>query len=271
MADLIKILYVDDDKATVESFRRLFGDSESYEILTAFSEAEALQILDEQKTVGLVVADYRLPGMTGVEFLTRVGEQCPDTSRVVLANYVDVEPVIKAIEEGRIYKFVAKPWNPEDLKCTLLTVLQHQQLRQQNALLQKDLQKKTRQLERCNESRDREIARQTEVLQIRNRVLQIAQEVLDVLPVAVFGIDAERVIVQCNDLARDLFPSGVMGPIGCSCQEVFPPELNALLDSALSGQVSNQLISIRDRNHRAEVRRLEGRLAKGVVLALIPE
>lgn len=270
MDEMIKILCVDDERNVLKSLRRLFMDENDYEILVAESGEEGLEILADEGDVRLVISDYRMPGMNGVDFLSKVYEDSPDTIRIVLSGYADTAAVVEAINLGRIYKFIPKPWNDEELKSTVAMALQHQELKQQNSKLNDELQKKNDELQAMNENLEEMVRKRTEALEIRNRVLAVSQGVLDVLPIPIFGIDPEQMIAQCNDMGQSLFPVGGLGPLGTARSEVFTPELNALVDSLDDARGVGDIVSIKNANFRAEVRRIDSFTAKGVVVALIP-
>jgi len=271
MAEVIKILCVDDERNVLKALVRLFAFEEGYEIFTAESGEEGLDILEEEKDIQLVVSDYRMPGMNGVDFLAKVCELYPDTVRMVLSGYADTAAVVEAINLGQIFKFIPKPWNDDELKATFGMALQHQTLQRQNVQLNAELQNKNRELEETNENLEKLVAQRTEAIEIRNRVLQIAQGVLDVLPVAVFGIDPEQMIVQCNDFARELFNCGGLGMLGSDRREVFPEEINQLLDRLATERTPRSDLKIHTQRYRAEARRLQETLSQGSVLVLIPE
>ena len=117
MGEPTRILCVDDEQNVLRSLTRLFLD-DPYEILTAASGAEGLLILDQTGTVPVVISDYRMPGMNGVEFLSEVRKWWPETVRIVLSGYADTGAIVSAINEGQIYRFVAKPWNEDELQVT---------------------------------------------------------------------------------------------------------------------------------------------------------
>jgi two-component system NtrC family sensor kinase len=109
-----KILFVDDEEFVLKAIGRHFLD-EDYEILTATSAREGLEIL-ERNSIPVVVSDFRMPEMNGGEFLKIVCERWPETIRLVLSGYADITAVISAINEGEIYKFISKPWQKHELK-----------------------------------------------------------------------------------------------------------------------------------------------------------
>jgi signal transduction histidine kinase len=110
------ILYVDDEPENLRifelSFRREFG------ILTAESGEEALERLNSEP-VALILSDHRMPGMTGVEFLSRARDVDPKTVRILVTAYGDAPTLGSAINSGAIYKFVPKPWQPDEMRMTL--------------------------------------------------------------------------------------------------------------------------------------------------------
>lgn len=270
MAEQIKILCVDDEINVLKALRRMFADEDDYELFIAESGQEGLELLAAESDIRLVVSDYRMPGMNGVEFLTQVCKKWPDTIRIVLSGFADTAAVVEAINLGRIYKFIPKPWNDDELKTTIATALQHQELQLQNKHLAAELQQKNNQLKEINENLEHLVVQRTEALVIRNRVLQIAQGVLDVLPVAVFGIDPEQMIVQCNGYGCELFPFGIEGPLGNDRREVFSPAINLLIDRLDNESSPRTDIVIHTRKYRAEVNRLHKTLSQGTVLVLIP-
>ena len=112
MEERARILCVDDEPNVLRALERMFLDEE-YEILTAPSALEGLQALERIQPVQIVVSDYRMPAMNGVDFLREVCRRWPDTVRIVLSGYADTAAVVAAINDGEIYKFIPKPWNDD--------------------------------------------------------------------------------------------------------------------------------------------------------------
>lgn len=110
------VLYVDDERENLRIFELTFG--RSFSILTAASADEGLRVLNENP-VALVLSDHRMPGMTGVEFLDRVRELDPHTIRMLVTAYGDTETLGQAINRSSIYKYVAKPWDPDQMELSL--------------------------------------------------------------------------------------------------------------------------------------------------------
>jgi response regulator RpfG family c-di-GMP phosphodiesterase len=119
MSRKIRILFVDDEQPILNSMRRLFMNSE-YDILTAVSGEEGLEKIKNNPPVHIVVSDYRMSGMNGVEFLKTVNARWPDTVRIILSGYVDTANVIAAINSGQIFKVITKPWNDDDFQSIII-------------------------------------------------------------------------------------------------------------------------------------------------------
>ena len=114
--DKIAILYVDDEENNLFSFKATFRIK--YQVFTALSGDEALKIL-ESKKIHVIITDQRMPEMTGVEFLERVLEKHPDPMRILLTGYADMGAVVYAVNKGKIFHYLAKPWNEEELDLTI--------------------------------------------------------------------------------------------------------------------------------------------------------
>src|SRR5471030_1361115 len=112
----IAILYVDDEENNLFSFKATFRIK--YDVYTAPGGEEALKIL-AQKQVHVIITDQRMPGMTGVEFLEKVLESYPDPMRILLTGYADMGAVVDAVNKGKIFHYLAKPWNEEELDMTI--------------------------------------------------------------------------------------------------------------------------------------------------------
>lgn len=112
----ITILYVDDEPNNLVSFKAVFRVK--YNILTAISGEEAIKILHHNK-VNIIITDQRMPQMTGVEFLESILDEFPDPIRILLTGYADMNAVIDAVNKGKIFHYLSKPWNEEELDMTI--------------------------------------------------------------------------------------------------------------------------------------------------------
>ena len=116
-SDAPALLLVDDEESVRAALKRLLR-RDGHRILTAANAEEGFALL-ASNAVGVVVADQRMPGMTGVEFLSRVKDLYPHTVRVVLSGYTDLKSVTDAINRGAVYRFFSKPWNDDELRSEI--------------------------------------------------------------------------------------------------------------------------------------------------------
>jgi len=117
MADKkITVLYVDDEQNNLFSFKATFRLK--YNVITALSGDEAMEIL-KRTPVEVIITDQRMPQMTGVEFLEKVLEVYPDPIRLLLTGYADMNAVIDAVNKGKIFHYLTKPWNEEELTMAI--------------------------------------------------------------------------------------------------------------------------------------------------------
>ena len=138
------ILYVDDEENNLVVFRNAFF--RDYEVHTALSAKEGLEILN-QYVIQLIITDQKMPGMTGVEFLEKVVETHPETMRLILTAYSDIDFIMRAVNKCGIYRYILKPWDTRELKIIIDKALQNYQLAQDKKHLLENLEKANRELE----------------------------------------------------------------------------------------------------------------------------
>lgn len=127
------ILYVDDEVHNLISFRATFR--REYKILTAQNGEEGLQVLND-KEVHLVLSDQRMPGMLGVEFLERVNHAFPETIRMIITGFSDIDAVIGAINKGGVNRYITKPWDEREMRITIENARQLFGLQEENIISQ---------------------------------------------------------------------------------------------------------------------------------------
>lgn len=116
METKISVLYVDDEENNLISFKATFRLK--YKIYTALSGTDAMQIV-EQHPIDIIITDQRMPQMTGVEFLEEVIKVNPDPMRILLTGYADMSAVVEAVNKGKIFHYLSKPWSEEELDETI--------------------------------------------------------------------------------------------------------------------------------------------------------
>jgi len=133
-----RILVVDDEEAILETMGFTFEPD--YVVLTASSPSRGLELLDAHAPVAVVISDQRMPEMSGVEFLTEVCRRHPETTRIILTGFADMDAIIRAINTGHVYAYITKPWEPDELKQVVRRAVEHHALTLENARLLRDLQ-----------------------------------------------------------------------------------------------------------------------------------
>ncbi len=116
MAKKHTLLVVDDEADVCDSVYDLLR--REFQVLKARDAAEAMKIMAEQE-VDIIMTDQRMPQVTGVEFLTRARSGHPHAVRMLFTGYADLEAIIAAINQGHVFRFLRKPWRPEDLELAV--------------------------------------------------------------------------------------------------------------------------------------------------------
>jgi YesN/AraC family two-component response regulator len=225
-----QILLVDDEPNILKALQRLLFE-EDYEVHLASTGEAGLEILNAYQ-IDLIISDFRMPGMTGIEFFRQARQIKSDAIRIILSGFAEISALTDAINEGNIYKFIFKPWNDEDLKNTIKLALAQKFLVQENRNLNDELKEKNRQLEEFNHQLEQKVAERTQELRQHNRVLNLSQEILEHVPVGVVGVSFDGVVVLMNNLARQHFFPG----IGEMMDVVLPSELVTMCRELLDSQ-----------------------------------
>jgi len=138
------LLVIDDEveitKALVRQFRRM------YNVYTANNADEAL-VLMEKINIQVILSDQRMPGMTGVDFYSRIRDKYPDALKLILTGYSDIEAVIRAINEGQVFRYVKKPWNPDEMESVIREAFEKYELIISNRKLMEHLKEANQNLE----------------------------------------------------------------------------------------------------------------------------
>ena len=148
------VMVVDDEEMVATALRNFLQFETSYHVLAFTRPAEALEAL-ETEHVDVVVADFMMPELDGIEFLRRVRESWPQTTRILLTGYADVENAIRAINEAGLYHYLQKPWNNDHLKLIVRNGVER-------SALVNELDSRLSALESAN----------VELLELRNRLIR---------------------------------------------------------------------------------------------------
>lgn len=112
-----KMLVVDDEPDNLDLLYRTFR--RNFNVFKAESGVRALEILGDEGEVAVIISDQRMPEMKGTEFLSKTVPQFPNTVRIILTGFTDIEDLVDAINSGQVYKYITKPWDPNELKAVV--------------------------------------------------------------------------------------------------------------------------------------------------------
>jgi len=204
-------------------YKRQFIDEE-YDVYTVTNGFDAVKLLDKHE-FSLILSDYRMPILNGVEFLKLAKEKSPETIRMILTGFADIEMVISAINEGQVYKFIEKPWEGDNLKVQVRRAIEYYELiNERNELLEtikwqnEELKSWNKTLENRVEEKNKELKLAYEKLKLkvkelngRDKVLQFLltihsfDETLDlILNVILDVILFDRIIIYVLDKEKEL-------------------------------------------------------------------
>lgn len=168
----LTLLFVDDEASVLSSLKRVCRGT-GWNILIAESGEKGLEIL-QSEAIDLIVSDMRMPEMDGAEFLEKAAELSPQTVRILLTGYSDMESTIAAINQGKIYSYIAKPWDNDELKEILSRALRAKQLELEKERLEQLTHQQNEELKALNGSLEAKVAKRTEQLSQANSKLSEA-------------------------------------------------------------------------------------------------
>ncbi|MBV8659338.1 MAG: response regulator [Burkholderiales bacterium] len=203
------LLLVDDEANILSALSRLFR-RDGYRILTATSGAEGLEQL-KQHNVGVIISDQRMPGMTGTEFLSVAKQIQPNSVRIVLSGYTELNSVTDAINKGAVFRFLTKPWEDDSLREQVAAAFEHFELKINYQHLSAELMEKNVTLEATTRLLEEALAGAESERDFGASVLQITQRVLHQAPVGIVGFAMDGTIAVANQMAMRLLPGAVIG------------------------------------------------------------
>lgn len=170
------VLFVDDEQNILNALRRLFR-AEGYRIFIANGGAEGLAVF-EQEHIDLVISDMRMPNMTGAQFLEQVRLRWPETVRILLTGYADMSSTIDAINKGQIYRYIAKPWEDNDILLTVRQALERKRLEREKARLEELTLRQNEELAALNAGLEEKVRERTAELRRTMQQVELAHEKL---------------------------------------------------------------------------------------------
>ena len=259
------LLIVDDEDNIVSSLKRLLR-RDGYHIVTANSGPQGLQCL-AQFDVDVILSDQRMPGMTGVEFLRRTKELYPDTIRMVLSGYTELQSITDAINEGAIYKFLTKPWDDERVRAHIQEAFRQKEMADENRRLDRQVQDANQELAEVNRRLGQVLASQRDRIFREETSLTVARDMLESIPAPVIGLDEDGMIAFMNADAEGLF-EGSAALLGMHVDDVELPDL-AMLWHQKDGRFMD--IDLKGMVMRAICRPMSGdKQSRGSLMVLTP-
>ncbi|MBD8634133.1 EAL domain-containing protein [Oxalobacteraceae sp. CFBP 8755] len=220
------LLLVDDEPNILAALKRQLRGT-GLRILTAPGGREGLALL-AQEPVDVIVSDQRMPGMTGVEFLRAVKTSHPDTVRIVLSGFTELQSVTDAVNEGAIYKFLTKPWDDAQLRNHIQEAVRHKEMGEENRRLDLELRTAYSGLALANRQLTDALLQQQEQIDRTGVSLDIVREALQKVSLPIIGLDEEQIVAFANLAAQALY--GQHGMLLGEPASRFMPQLLAALD-----------------------------------------
>ena len=157
MDEPLKILAVDDEQSSLNAIYRTLR--REYDVILSLNGQSALEVLKNQK-IAVILGDQRMPEMTGVEFFKKSLNIQPDATRILITGYSDIEAIIQAINEGQVFYYINKPWEPDDLRIIIRRAAEQYQLIHENQRLLKELEAANQRLKAENVFLHQEVEKQ---------------------------------------------------------------------------------------------------------------
>jgi serine phosphatase RsbU (regulator of sigma subunit) len=243
------ILYIDDEQDNLTVFYSTFR--RNFKVHLANSGQEGIEIM-KKHSIHLVIADQRMPEMTGIEFLEKIKEKYPNCIRMVLTGFTDVEAIIQAINKGRVYRYITKPWRREELKITINHALETYNLKQLNRKLFTDLEEANLTLEKKVIERTKEIDSQrkeiTDSIQYASRIqsaLLPPYKELDSLLPSYFILNKPRNIVSGDYYWLAQKDNKVVVTVADCTGHGVPGAFMSILGLAFLNEILNQTVTLR--------------------------
>ncbi|UUZ51987.1 response regulator [Massilia sp. B-10] len=213
------LLLVDDEPNIVSALKRLLR-RDNYQILTAHSGEEGMQVL-AANDVDVIVSDQRMPGMIGADFLRAAKGLYPDTIRIMLSGYTELQSVTDAVNEGAIYKFLTKPWDDEQLRGHIADAFRLKEIADDNERLNLELRTANQELALANRRMEDLLRQKQQQISNNELSLKLARELLQFVPLPVIGLDDEGMVAFINEAAgRACAASGPV--LGHAARAVLP-------------------------------------------------
>lgn len=188
----VRLLFVDDEENILRAIKRLLR-KEPWDMAFVKSGQEALEMFDSKGPYDIVVSDYRMPGMSGVDLLKEIRFRYPSTVRMILSSYTDAEIVLDAINKGFVYKFLTKSSDDGILRQTLADVVEAIELRRRNRELAAEVDAQEDEIAAIES-----LVADLDVFDPEAGSEELARQVFEFLPVAVLVLSTNGEVTMMN-------------------------------------------------------------------------
>lgn len=196
------LLLVDDEANILSALKRVLRP-DGYHILNAANGEQGLELL-QQEAVDVIISDQHMPGLSGADFLRQARNLRPDTIRIMLSGYTELQSVTDAVTEGAIYKFLTKPWNDEQLRAHLADAFRLKEIAEDNLRLNLEVRTANHELASANRRMEQLLHQMQRQIDRDQISLNIARDILQQLPLPVIGMDEDGMIAFLNGAAGSM-------------------------------------------------------------------
>jgi two-component system, NtrC family, sensor kinase len=240
MNDRPILLLVDDEPLVHLALRRVFRN-EPYEVRTAESAILGLEVISSGIPIRAVISDYRMPVMNGVDFLKEVYARSPETVRIILSGFTDRPILLEAVQEGRIYKYLPKPWDDDLLRSTVRkgieqTAAAWEKREQIKSLITENADLQKRVIEPTSGAANR-----ADFVQRMTRMLSTSQNISDDQGPGILCVGSDGIILICNESAAASLKMDSQLLIGSASSQILGDGLNGFIRELLSCETVGSL------------------------------
>ncbi|MDF1643547.1 MAG: response regulator [Pseudomonadales bacterium] len=202
------ILCVDDEPNVVAAIRRQFR--KEYQVTTATGGAEALELLQSQSELdfGVIISDFNMPGMDGIEFLAAAGKLRPDSSMLMLTGRAELDVAVKALHEGQIFRFLSKPCPGDVLKRAIEDGLKQFNLIQSERQLREQLEHVNRELNELNTQLEEKVSQRTQTIRSMIEFVTGLNGMNSVAEISQYAVTATADLLSCHRVSIMLADKG---------------------------------------------------------------
>ena len=217
------LLLVDDEKNIVASLKRLLRP-DGYDLYSAAGGEEGLELL-ARHPIDVIISDQRMPGLSGADFLRQARVLRPETIRIMLSGYTELQSVTDAVNEGAIYKFLTKPWDDEQLRAHVGDAFRLKEIADDNQRLHLEVRTANHELASANRRLEQLLHQMQRQIHRDEISLSIAREILQHLPLPVIGMDDAGMIAFVNGAAEQVFSGAALlgAEAGLALPALLPP------------------------------------------------